>query len=151
MVVASLGKEKKLLKPDQFKRAYKDKHWGAAGHFSFNICVREDGQNQSTIKPVEQDTLKSYKGPRIGVTVSKKVSKRAVDRNRIKRQVREFVRPKLNKLTPVDLVITARPSSLQATDKERLDSLAALWNKILSWQRWYLKNNAPSNKLENKG
>jgi len=44
--------------------------------------------------------------PRIGLTVGKVLSKRAVDRNRIKRRLREAVRHNIGLLqTPVDVVL----------------------------------------------
>jgi len=115
----------RLKKPDQFKLVYKSKQWGASQHFSFNVlALNSKVQDQS----------------RIGITVSKKVSKLAVSRNRIKRQVREFYRHRSEMLILTDLVISAKPSCAKASDDERLISLDQLWQKILKWQRWYLAN-----------
>ena len=48
---------------------------------------------------------------RLGMTVSKRVDKRAAVRNRIRRQVRETFRLHQHELTqPLDLVLVARPS-----------------------------------------
>jgi ribonuclease P protein component len=49
--------------------------------------------------------------PRLGVIVSKKVSKKAVVRNRIKRQIREIFRLNQNKISPIDLVVIAKQSA----------------------------------------
>jgi ribonuclease P protein component len=50
-------------------------------------------------------------GPRIGLTVSKATVGKAVDRNRIKRRVREAARRQLSLLrAPVDVVLHPRPS-----------------------------------------
>ena len=87
-------------------------------------------------------------GSRLGVTVAKKVSKRAVDRNRLKRQMREFYRHRQEQLINVSLVITAKPASLKASDSEREQSLQDLWAKLLKWQRWY-NNNHGSNDSKN--
>lgn len=48
--------------------------------------------------------------PRIGITVSSKVGN-AVERNRVKRWVREAWRAARAELPPVDLVVIARPSA----------------------------------------
>ncbi len=61
-------------------------------------------------------TLRAYREPdaplRIGITVSLKVSKSAVIRNRLRRQVRAFVRQCLPQLDQSwQLVISIRPSA----------------------------------------
>ncbi len=50
---------------------------------------------------------------RIGITVSSKVGN-AVERNRVKRWVREGWREQASALPPVDLVVIARPAALAA-------------------------------------
>ena len=51
---------------------------------------------------------------KIGVTVSKKVSKRAVDRNRINRVVKEFYRHHKTEINSAHIVITAKPKCVIA-------------------------------------
>src|SRR5436305_11845808 len=51
---------------------------------------------------------------RVGLTVSSKVGG-AVIRNRVKRRLREAVRHELAALPPVELVVVARQSSVQAS------------------------------------
>lgn len=51
--------------------------------------------------------------PRIGITVSSKIAN-AVERNRVKRWVREAFRAIQADLPPVDLVVIARPGALTA-------------------------------------
>ena len=50
---------------------------------------------------------------RLGMTVSKRVDKRAVARNRIRRQVREAFRLQRAQLPPGDYVFLARPEAAQ--------------------------------------
>ena len=50
--------------------------------------------------------------PRAGFVASKKISKRAVDRNRAKRLMREVFRLNKHKLKPVDIIFIARKGIL---------------------------------------
>ncbi len=52
-------------------------------------------------------------GPRIGITVSSKVGN-AVERNRVKRWIREGWRSVCRDLPAVDVVVIARPAALSA-------------------------------------
>lgn len=115
-----LTKPQRLKTPADFQRVYSSKQWGGSKHFTFNVLANDVDQ---------QNTL--------GVTVSKKVSKRAVDRNHLKRIMREFFRLRQSQLKGVNLVLTAKPSSKRAAKVERLESLDELWAKVLKWQRWH--------------
>lgn len=117
----TLPPEQRLKKPAQFQAVYSSRQWGGSRHFTFNILGVTNTENADTV---------------LGVTVSKKVSKRAVDRNRIKRQIREFFRHNQAQLNDAELIITAKSSCNKASDRDRAESLDELWNKILKWQRW---------------
>ena len=67
---------------------------------------------------------------RLGVIVSKRVSRKAVERNRIKRQVRELFRVKRNRLKKADLVIIANPACVSATNEELRNSLHPLFDQL---------------------
>ena len=67
--------------------------------------------------------------PRLGITVSKKVSKRAVDRNRIKRQVREYFRLNQNLVSNFDVVLIANPAAAKMNNKALQKALTNVWNK----------------------
>ena len=66
---------------------------------------------------------------RLGITVSKKVSKRAVDRNRIKRQAREFFRKNQNTLPKYDVVMIANPKVAHTDNKSIQQALKNIWLK----------------------
>ncbi len=80
-------------------------------------------QPQLAVVPIPQPT-------RIGVSISQKVSKRAVVRNRIKRRIRAALRQLIPELLPGWLVvITVRPSAVECCYEEFLQELKQLLTK----------------------
>lgn len=69
--------------------------------------------------------------PRLGVAVSKKVDKRAVGRNRIKRLARELFRRERHRLPPGDYVLIAQPGA-SALESE---ALRTQWAQLLERAR----------------
>lgn len=68
--------------------------------------------------------------PRVGLVVSKKNVKLAVDRNRFKRLVRESVRLRQYRLPSVDIVILAK-RGVQDIDNETLyRQLHGMWKRL---------------------
>lgn len=126
-----LTKAQRLRTPADFQQVYNSKQWGGSKHFTFNVLANDAGQENT-----------------LGVTVSKKVSKRAVDRNQLKRIMREFFRHRQSELKGANLVLTAKPSSKRASSIERLQSLDELWAKILKWQRWHSRELEKSHQLD---
>lgn len=70
------------------------------------------------IKPSDNE-MRTFS--RLGITVSKRVSKRAVDRNQIKRHVREVFRRHPLRGKKVDIVVIAKPSALKNLDDLQAD------------------------------
>lgn len=66
---------------------------------------------------------------RLGVTVSRRTSPRAVVRNRIKRQIRESFRVSKSDLPEVDIVVVANGPAAAATNAELKQSLITLLQK----------------------
>jgi ribonuclease P protein component len=67
---------------------------------------------------------------RLGLAVSRRVSKSAVQRNRLKRLVRESFRRHLAQLPAVDILVIARSSAVAVESSALLDDLAALWRRL---------------------
>ena len=85
------GREKRLLTPQQFK------------------AVFDSASNKVSGKSVlllARNNLLEH--PRLGLVIGKKSVKLAVERNRIKRQIRESFRHNQDILNGVDIVIVAR-------------------------------------------
>jgi len=67
---------------------------------------------------------------RLGLAVSKRVSAKAVARNRIKRLVRESFRTQARSLTPQDFVVIAKPAAAKASNQQLTDALRREWQRI---------------------
>lgn len=68
--------------------------------------------------------------PRLGLAVSRKVSRKAVIRNRIKRILREAFRREQKRLTALDLVVVAYPEAALASSDELTSALLQLSQKM---------------------
>ncbi len=76
-------------------------------------------------------TIPSIAGhARLGLAVSRKVSKRAVARNRIKRIVRESFRGHRAGLPALDLLVIARPVAVGAANPALHADLDIAWRKL---------------------
>jgi ribonuclease P protein component len=67
---------------------------------------------------------------RLGIVVSRKISPRAVVRNRVKRQIRESFRGGQEKLAGLDFVVVASPAAGRAQTAALRASLQQLWEKV---------------------
>jgi len=70
-------------------------------------------------------------GARLGMAVAVRTAGNAVERNRIRRIIRESFRLHQHVLPAVDLVVSARPQARGARGAELHASLAALWAKVI--------------------
>ena len=69
-------------------------------------------------------------GPRLGMAVSRRVSKRAVERNRIKRQIRDSYRHVRPQLPALDILVVARTSAATHDNATLRADLIRLWDKL---------------------
>ena len=91
----------RLRKHADYQRVYKASRKQFGKQMAFFFTVRTAESNERALDPT---------APRIGLTVGKVMGK-AVDRNRIKRRMREAVRHNLPSLTePIDLILHPRRS-----------------------------------------
>ena len=69
---------------------------------------------------------------RLGIIVSKRVAKKAVTRNRIKRTIRESFRQWQQKITGFDIIIIARQQCDVQDNKKLREGLDLLWQKLIA-------------------
>lgn len=67
---------------------------------------------------------------RLGLAISRRRARRAVDRNRLKRLVREHFRHKRRELGNLDCVVMAGPAAAGATRATLNASLERLWQRV---------------------
>jgi ribonuclease P protein component len=72
--------------------------------------------------------------PRLGLAIAKRAVPHAVDRNRIKRQIRESFRVNRSRLPQVDVVFKARNGAAQAENAQLRAELEQLWKRVR--ERW---------------
>ena len=65
------------------------------------------------------------------MAISKRILKNAVDRNRIKRIVRESFRSHQRELSGLDIVVMCRDEVKQMSNQELFNSLNTHWQKII--------------------
>jgi len=110
--IFSLPKDVRLLKRAQFLTLSKQ---GKKIHTGYFIAAVLDGTGQNN---------------RIGITVSKKVGN-AVERNRIKRIIREYFRHRKDSLTGIrDINIIARKGLTTLSNRQIIEELDKLFTKI---------------------
>jgi len=67
---------------------------------------------------------------RLGLAISKRASKLAVERNRLKRLLRESFRRQRDHLPSVDVVVMAREQAVSLSGAELLAEADALWRRL---------------------
>jgi len=69
---------------------------------------------------------------RLGMAVSRRVDKRSVVRNRLRRQIRESFRLALHELPALDIVVSARPEAAKSTRESAWQDLHEGWARLKS-------------------
>lgn len=83
-------------------------------------------------------------GARLGMAVAVRTAGNAVERNRIRRIIRESFRLHQHALPAVDLVVSARPKARGAPGADLHASLAALWKTIIDGPEGARAKDGPS-------
>lgn len=107
------GREKRLLTPRQFKAVFDSPSGKVPGRNVLLLARENDLQH-----------------PRLGLVIGKKSVKLSVERNRIKRQIRETFRHHQSDLVGWDIVIIARKGLADLDNPELAKQFAKLWRRL---------------------
>lgn len=91
----------------------------------FTHGLRANGRYFRLVKSFRDDV-------RMGSAISRKVDKRAVERNRIRRIVREWFRHRRGTLPPADYFINAKPDARNVSGADLQRDLDALFRRALA-------------------
>ncbi|MCK5875097.1 MAG: ribonuclease P protein component [Alcanivoracaceae bacterium] len=108
-------RQHRLLSPSEFKPLFDQPQWRASSQH-FLLLVTENG----------------LAAPRLGIVIGKRRVKRAVDRNLLRRLIRESFRHRSADLTGLDIVVLVR-ADLRRPDKRLIaEELGKVWAKLLA-------------------
>ncbi len=112
-------------------------------HFDF-VEMKDTNTKAFTHSFVLQIRCNTKNTTRVGFTVSKRIAKHAVIRNRLRRQMREIVRlsPKLIKLYPShDLILIAKEEALNRTYQQLAQDFEYLLTHVKDFSNESIKKN----------
>ena len=110
----SFPSELRLNKPDDFKKVFARPVKSGDQYFTL-LAIRNDLDH-----------------PRLGLAIAKKQIKKAVQRNAIKRAVRENFRVQQHSLGNIDIVVLARSEAIDASLEALRHSLEKHWLRLVS-------------------
>lgn len=108
----SFSRELRLLTPTHFENVFKDAIPAVSPQIT--LLARHN----------------TFDHPRLGITLAKKRVKKAHDRNRLKRVIRESYRLNQHSLPKVDIVVVGKSGLDKLTNQELFSLLEKLWKKL---------------------
>lgn len=118
-----LNKSNRINKTRELNKLYRS---GKTVHSSSLVIKFSANKSFSPASPSNKS--------RIAFVVSKRVSKKAVERNRIKRVLREEIRKKLNSLLPGDYVLLLKSAAVRLTNAQLRADLVSSLKRGNLWQ-----------------
>lgn len=109
---AGFPRSRRLVKPDEYRRVFNDGRRSSDAFFL--VLAHPNGTSLA----------------RLGLAVSKKYSRQAVKRNRIKRLIRESFRYHQRRLAGLDLVVVTRQGIGRANNGRCFESLHHHWQRV---------------------
>jgi len=107
------GRSRRLLKAADYRAVFDHVDWKVSSR-EILCLVRDNGSNH----------------PRLGLVIAKKNVRHAVQRNRVKRIIRESFRLNQHQLPPLDLIILARKGIDEFNNGELHAEFSRLWQRL---------------------
>lgn len=112
MTGQNFSREERLLSAEQYQYVFANAR--RFGNPNFTLLVRENNLGY----------------PRLGLAIAKKSVKFAVDRNRIKRLIRESFRQQKTQLPSIDIIAMCRTGAVELPSQEIRTQLDTQWRYI---------------------
>jgi len=95
------------------------------------LLLRSEPVRSESVRSGSKAGQEARLGPRFGISISRKVHKRAVVRNRIKRQLKAIIRERFLAIAPHwQIIIVVRPLAVECSFDEFLRELEYLLQKL---------------------
>lgn len=107
------------------------------------VALRREGKRFSSRCFYSQYRLTGSGQARLGIAVSRRVSKRALDRNRIRRIIRESFRLCRNDLPACDVLLIARAQAAAQSRGQLRADIALIWNHLAALKRQHATRTIP--------
>ena len=117
------SKSRRLLDSASFKPVFSNTQFRVScAEFLVLAILRSNPEAVNTAQPCGNS--------RLGMVIAKKHVKHSVDRNRIKRLIREYFRQARHQLPSMDIVVLARANAGSLSKSECTTKLAKLFNSL---------------------
>jgi len=124
MMKAGFPREARLLSGVEFKRVFDARQVESNRYFRIHWARRSESEDQTSPR--------SSTDARLGLAIAKRVARRAVDRNRLRRITRETFRKRREDLRSIDFVVLAKPPAVEADARTLKFALEKLWLRFES-------------------